>query len=376
MISPIRYGLIGCGGFGRFCLGEYRRMLSVECVAVADANSFLAEKTALEHHLACCESAEALIDRADIDLVHLATPPSTHAPLALAALRAGKHVLCEKPLALDTADADEMAEVARSGGRILAVNLIMRYNPLCQAVKRLVDLRLLGEPLYATLINIAQDELLGPGHWFWDRSLSGGIFIEHGVHFFDLFEWWFGPGDVVTAYQVPRPGSGIIDQVSCTVRHGGSSFAHFYHGFHQMLRRDQQHWTLVFELGTLTMTEWVPTALTLDATVDDASAAALGALFPGCSVGTVERYTGKNRLATSRHLSREVDQRIRLTATAGRPKMELYGEMVRDLLADQIASIGDPQHRRLIDERNGISSLRSAVTAQKLADDNRSTVPA
>ena len=72
--------------------------------------------------------------------------------------------------------------------------------------------------------------------------------------------------------------------------------------------------------------------------------------------------------ATSRHQPREVDQRLRLSAAAVRPKMELYGEMMRDLLSDQISAAADPSHRRLVDETNGVSALRYAVAAHSLAD--------
>ncbi|MDQ3622442.1 MAG: Gfo/Idh/MocA family oxidoreductase [Verrucomicrobiota bacterium] len=75
-----------------------------------------------------------------------------------------------------------------------------------------------------------------PRHWFWDREKSGGIFIEHGVHFFDLFEWWLGPGKVLAAQQVQRPGSALIEHVSCTVLYRDSALVQFYHGFHQPTR--------------------------------------------------------------------------------------------------------------------------------------------
>ncbi len=367
MKPALRYGLVGCGGFGRFCLGEYQRMENVRCVAVADANAFLARKTADEHGVECCATPAELLQRADIDLVHLATPPSTHAPLALEALRAGRHVLCEKPLALSVVDAEKMVALAAERDRILAVNLMMRHNPLCAAVKTLVERRLLGAPLWATLMNAAQDELLPPDHWFWDPGLSGGIFIEHGVHFFDLFEWWFGPGAVLSAHEGRRPGTACVEQVFCALQHGDSTFGTIYHGFHQMLRRDLQHWTILFEMGVLTMTEWVPTTLRLDATVDDATLAELEALLPHARVETVERYRDGNRHATSRHAAREVDCRVVMQADAGQEKMDLYGTMVRALLADQAAAIADRSHARLVTERNGVESLRYAEIAQRLA---------
>ncbi|MCW1925167.1 Gfo/Idh/MocA family oxidoreductase [Luteolibacter arcticus] len=368
MHPPLRYGLIGCGGFGRFCLKEYSQMEEVVCVAVADDQPDLAAKTGEAFQLHACATPQELLDRTDIDLIHLATPPFTHASLATAALEAGFHVLCEKPLATTMVDAEKLVRLAAERGRILAVNLIMRYNPLCQAVKALVESRILGDPLHAQLVNAAQDETLGAGHWFWDPEKSGGIFIEHGVHFFDLFEWWFGAGEVLSAQQMTRPGTDIIDQVQCAVKYGDTTLANFYHGFHQMLRRDQQAWLILFEQGTLRMREWVPTQLELDATLSEAGLEALVALLPGAKVEIVERYGESERQATSRHRSRTVDVRINLVDQPGLAKHDLYGQMLRDLLRDQIEAIRDATHRRTVSEANGLSSLAYATAAQALAD--------
>ncbi|WP_367871222.1 Gfo/Idh/MocA family protein [Luteolibacter sp. Populi] len=368
MKLPLGYGLIGCGGFGRFCLQAYRQIDGLACLAVADSDPELARTTAAEFGLDFASSPAALLARPDIGIVHLATPPFTHASLALQALEAGKHVLCEKPLALRMEDAEVMVALARQKGLLLAVNLIMRYNPLCRAVKHLVESRLLGEPIFASFINAAQDEALGPAHWFWDPAKSGGIFIEHGVHFFDLFEWWFGPGEVLSAHQIARPDSGIIDQVQCCVRYGAMTLASFYHGFHQMRRRDQQGWEIIFETGTLRMSEWVPTRLQLDLHGTGATISDLAALFPGAEIEVVERYPESAQPVVSRHQPREVTVHARLAAGAGLPKMELYGEILRALMKDQLQAIADPGHLRTISESNGLSSLAYAVAAQAIAE--------
>ena len=90
--------------------------------------------------------------------------------------------------------ADAMIALARKRELLLAVNLMQRYNPLFEAVKRLIESQILGELLHGYFENYASDENLPPDHWFWDRAKSGGIFIEHGVHFFDMFAGWLGPG--------------------------------------------------------------------------------------------------------------------------------------------------------------------------------------
>ena len=135
-----------------------------------------------------------LLRRDDVDVVYIATPPFLHHPQAMAALEAGKHVIVEKPLAMTVAQADELIAAARRRDRLLVANLMQRYNPLFDAVRRLVEARVLGEVLHGSFENYASDENLPAEHWFWDRDKSGGIFVEHGVHFFDLFAGWLGAG--------------------------------------------------------------------------------------------------------------------------------------------------------------------------------------
>jgi predicted dehydrogenase len=366
MDKPFRYGLIGCGGFGRFCLSQYMQMPDFECTGVSDINPALAQSTAAELGVKAWESSRQMLSEGDMDIVHLATPPFTHEELGMAAMDAGKHVLVEKPLAITMEAATALQAHSRKTGCMLSVNLMMRHSPLCQAVKALIDSGLLGDALHAHFINDAKDEKLPPGHWFWDPKLSGGIFVEHGVHFFDLFEWWFGPGKVVAAQELSRPDSSIIEQVHCTAVFSGGTLANFYHGFHQAERRDQQEWLIVFENGTLRMRDWVPTIAELDFLATEADASRIAGFFPGANLVRTTAYEGEESHFTSRHRPRVAEGRFFLT-TAPVEKSVLYGDMVRALLREQLAAIRDPHSPRLVTGENGISSLTYAIEAQRLA---------
>ena len=116
--------------------------------------------------------------RDDVDLVYIATPPFLHHPQTISASRAGKHVICEKPLALTIGQADELIEAAGRCDLLIVANLMQRYNPLFGMVRKLIDSRTLGEPLHGYFENYAGDKGLPSGHWFWDRTKSGSIFVE------------------------------------------------------------------------------------------------------------------------------------------------------------------------------------------------------
>lgn len=366
--DAVGYGLIGCGGFGQFCLEQYQTMPFLRPVAVTDTNRELAENVAGRFELRHDATIDAMLADKAIEFVHIATPPTTHAELAIRALDAGKHVLCEKPLAVRLDDAKDMISHAAAGKRILAANLIMRYDPLCAVVRQIIESKLLGEPLHGFFENYAKDEQLGPEHWFWKPELSGGIFIEHGVHFFDLFAWWLGPGSVVAAQQTTRPGNDkIVEQVQCTVRYKDAVMVNFYHGFTQAERMDRQEFRIVFERGTLKLFEWVPTTLEIDAILDEPTRDRLLEIIPQGESETLEGYFADERDVYSRHKRYQVDGRYHITGSVGMDKPALYGHVLRGLLADQIAMLRHPDHHRRITDQNGYNSLALAAAATDLA---------
>ena len=361
------YGLIGAGRFGQFCVQAYQSLAQLEPIAVADLDHHAAQAAADSLGLIACRDIDQLLARNDIQLVHIATPPFTHPPLVMRALEAGKHVLCEKPLATTLQDAQAMIDLAAKQKRLLAVNLIMRYNPLCEAVKKIIDAQYLGQPLHGFFENDAKDEPLPPDHWFWNRRKSGGIFIEHGVHFFDLFNWWLGPAHVEAAQQSIRPGTDLVEQVNATVRYNNTVLVNFFHSFTQADRMDRQEMRLLFERGTLRLLEWVPTSIQLDALLTGGDLEKLTDLLPDAQVETLATYTGDDRRVTSRHKPCEVDGRYRITASTGMDKPDLYRQVLCSLLTDQITATRDPNHTRRITETNGYTSLATAVAATCLA---------
>jgi predicted dehydrogenase len=387
--AVLRVGLVGCGGFARFAVGQYRTLPGVSIEAVADVNPAAAERTAADLDAAVLPAAEVLTHPA-LDLVYIATPPACHFEQAAAALSAGRHVLVEKPLATTLDQARELERLAAERGLVCVANLLERYCPLAETVRRLRRSRLLGDLIHGLFINEAADEGLNPGHWFWDRSVSGGIFVEHGVHFFDLVASWLGQGRVVSAARsVRRPagpagngGGGCEEQVLCTCRYpadhalilpGESASAdpgilfHFEHGFHQASLLDRQEMRLVFERGEVRLFDWVPTHGTVRALVDDEAAAALTALLPGAKARVTERLPAGRDVVRGRFREWRATAVIEIEFSSGSDKMAVYAAAVRDLAADQIARIRDPAHERRLTEADSVAAVALAAEADRLA---------
>jgi predicted dehydrogenase len=365
--GEVGLGVIGCGGFGLFALQHFTQIEGVKLVGMAGTHRPAAHAAAERFGVPDIEDVDALLGRDDIDLVYIATPPFLHYPQAMAALECGKHVICEKPLALTIEQADAMIPLAGRRDRLVVANLMQRYNPLYDAIARLVRSRVLGDVLHGHFENYASDENLPADHWFWDRSKSGGIFVEHGVHFFDLFAGWLGVGHVEAAQVGRRPGTTIEEHVHCTIRYGETMLVNFYHGFHQAGRMDRQELRLVFERGDVTLYEWVPTRGRILAIADEKGTRDLCDLFPGARLDIAAGYAPKDRTCQGRHRSLDVSQMVELSFGAGQNKSVLYGQLLRSMMADQVAWIRDRFHRRQVTEENGRDSLAVAVAADRLA---------
>jgi predicted dehydrogenase len=123
----------------------------------------------------------------------------------------------------------------------ITVDYVQRFHPLHRLAREIVRSGVLGPLRRFALENFATDEALLPGHWFWDPALSGGIHIEHGVHFIDLCNQLAGQADTVSGL-AQRRADGREDRVFASVRYGDEVIASFYHSFNQI--RPLEHTTI------------------------------------------------------------------------------------------------------------------------------------
>jgi hypothetical protein len=170
---------------------------------------------------------------------------------------------------------------------------------------------------------------------------------------------------------VLRPGSGIEEQVQCTVRYGSGPLVNFYHGFTQPSRLDRQEFRLLFEHGELTLEEWVPVRARIRAAVDEEQTRTLMELFPGSRLDVLKTYGGPDRAARGRFKDIEIFQQIEIHHASADDKQRRYCELLRDLFEDQLAWLRDRTHVRKITERNGRDSLAMAEAAGILALEER-----
>jgi predicted dehydrogenase len=134
-----------------------------------------------------------MLAQVPLDIVSVATPNHTHKPLTLAALEAGCHVLCEKPMALNTAEAREMVDAARAAGKRLMISFNYRFSTPSFAAKQEIEAGTLGDIYYGRTVWLRRSGIPRFGGWFGQKAFSGGgPLIDLGVHRLDLALWLMG----------------------------------------------------------------------------------------------------------------------------------------------------------------------------------------
>jgi predicted dehydrogenase len=186
-VSPLRVGVIGVGWAGQQHLKSYAAHPDTEIVAVAGLEAAVRGELAAEHAIAHeADRWEDLLEIDGLDAVSIAVPTFLHAPIAVAALERGLHVLSEKPIARTGAEASAMVEAARAAGRVLDVAFNHRQRGDIQELKRIVDSGRLGRPYYAKASWLRRTGIPTLGSWFTQADLAGGgPLVDIGVHVLD-----------------------------------------------------------------------------------------------------------------------------------------------------------------------------------------------
>lgn len=333
---PACVALVGAGGFGQFCLDAYRRAGGISVAAVADPNlAGTAPRT--QPGLVITADWHDLLDDPGIEVIHLATPPVIRAEVAVPALQAGKSVFCEKPLALSLGEADEMLDAARLAGRSVGVDYVLRHHPAFALVAQLSASELFGPLRTFSLQNFAQ--LLPDDHWMWDPEKSGGILVEHGVHFFDAYGQIAGAPEEVWG-SAPRK-----EAVEVTVRYAKGAIGRYYHEFAWPQTVERTQGIMFFERGYVEIDGWIPERVHGKVV---ASAAEVEAVVRP-SYPSVE--LGEDSGATT------FDVRFP-------DREDAYLSAIVDGMVDLVAKHRHPSHRMVVSAQDARDSLSLALTAR------------
>ncbi|WP_312692808.1 Gfo/Idh/MocA family protein [Caproiciproducens sp.] len=199
-MNKIKVAIVGNGSICRFHADAYRKLDCVEIVAACDINEERAKQFAEEYGVPrVFTDYREMLKMEEIQAVSVTTWNNAHAEVSIAALKAGKDVLCEKPLSMNAAEAQKMVETAKETGHLLMVGFVRRFGENAQVLKEFIDKGELGNIYYAKVSYIRRWG--NPGGWFSDKKRSGGgPLIDLGVHIIDLAYYMGGKPKAVSVF--------------------------------------------------------------------------------------------------------------------------------------------------------------------------------
>jgi predicted dehydrogenase len=240
-----RIGIVGMGGMGWFHASRYFQIPGAELVAIADIRpERLEAKNAVQINIenqasppdvsALVRYAEGsrLIEDADVDIVDICLPSFLHAEYTIKALRAGRHVLCEKPMALNVQDANAMLEAARQADRKLMIAQCIRFWPEYRFLRQTMQAGTLGKLLSLHMQRVGgRPNGWGWQDWFLDPARSGGALYDLHIHDVDFVNSLLGaPDEVQASGRRAAPGS-VCEVVHAIYRYRGGPQVSIYGGW-------------------------------------------------------------------------------------------------------------------------------------------------
>lgn len=213
----LKVGIIGNGGIancharGYKALGDRVKIVAC-CDIVEEKAKAFSEKHNIPNYYTDCKD---MLANEEIDVVSVCTWNSAHAPCTIAALNAGCHVICEKPMAMNAEEAQAMKDAAEKNGKLLMVGFVRRHGDDARDAKELVEKGELGEVYYAKATYLRRCGC--PGGWFGNKELSGGgPLIDLGVHVIDLTRYIMGNAKPVTVFGITSDKIGARDHIRTT----------------------------------------------------------------------------------------------------------------------------------------------------------------
>jgi myo-inositol 2-dehydrogenase/D-chiro-inositol 1-dehydrogenase len=192
-MKPLKIGIIGAGYIGGVHAGILAQDKRVKIASIYDVDTLRAEGLAQSCGAAVASGVSDLL--AECDAVYITTPNTQHAELAVGAMRAGKHVFCEKPMTTSVDEAGVVREVAEDSDKVFQVGHNRRFAPVYTQLKQLLTN---GNTPHSAHVKMNRGELINPD-WVGDPTVTGGFLFETTIHMFDMMRFLFGEVAHLTA---------------------------------------------------------------------------------------------------------------------------------------------------------------------------------
>ncbi len=251
-MSSLKVGLVGVGGISRTHMPGWTASEEAEVVAGSDISPEALEEWGALHNIKkLTTNADELFSDPDIDIIDLCVPNMYHAPLAIAALEAGKHVICEKPLAPTPQDIQRMIAARDKSGKQLMTAQHFRFAGVSQAMKAEIDTGTLGDVYHARGWMLRRNGLIPTATFIEKKHSGGGPCIDIGVHILDLTLWMMGNPRPVTVSGVADARLAHLPGAFATWREGAIPSSFDVEDYAAAFVRFENGATLVLEVSWL-----------------------------------------------------------------------------------------------------------------------------
>lgn len=224
MDRKIKIGIIGTGGISHMHMVGYTSFDNVEVTAACDLDSSRLEAFGSKYGIGkLYGDYNEMLSKEELDGVSICTWNNSHAPIAIAALKAGKNVLCEKPMAMNVKEAEEMRDAAKRAGKLLMIGFVKRFGKETGICREFIDKGHLGDIYYAKASYLRRCG--NPGGWFADIKRSGGgPLIDLGVHVIDQVRYLMGKPKAVSVSAVTFNNIGLRYDIKGIARYKAADY--------------------------------------------------------------------------------------------------------------------------------------------------------
>ena len=194
----MKVGLIGLGGMGFVHFNCYKKMAGIE-IAVADIRVDMAKEKIKDESIPVYSSYAEMIEKENPDFIDVCTPSYLHTEMTVYALEHGKHVICEKPMSISSAEAKRMIEASERTGNLLMTAHVVRFMSPYVYLKSVVDSGELGKPVHVIMHRLSETPKWSWDNWMLDAEKSGHVTLDLSIHDIDFAQYVFGEPKSITA---------------------------------------------------------------------------------------------------------------------------------------------------------------------------------
>ena len=211
----MKVGLIGIGGMGFVHFNCYKKMEGIE-IAVADIRVDMAKDKIKDDSIPVYSSYEEMVECEKPDFVDICTPSYMHADMAVYALEHGLHVLCEKPMSINSSEAQRMIDAKEKSGKLLMIAHVVRFMSPYVYLKSVIDSCELGKPVHVIMHRLSEAPKWSWENWMLNTDKSGGVTLDLSIHDIDFMQYVFGePKSISATYRDLQGDSNYVSSTFC-----------------------------------------------------------------------------------------------------------------------------------------------------------------